>query len=76
MKKNWLKNFSAFEIVSIVSICIMVVVIVITAIVIAEKKTKIDEMEEKNKEVQVDSTTSYTKLEQNLLNEIEKYNQL
>ena len=74
MKTKWWKKFSAFELVSMILICVLVVVVVVTAIVIADKKSKIDDMRNKNEEVKTDSTT-FSPSETNLLNQIEKYNQ-
>ncbi len=73
MKRKWWKNLSAFELVAIVSIVFLTIVVVITAIVIANKKQKIDEMEEKNKEVQIDSSQTFSQ-EDNFISQI--YNQL
>lgn len=73
MKKKWWKKLSAFELVAIVSIVFLTIVVIVTAIVIANKKQKIDEMEERNKEVQIDSSITYSQ-EDEILFQI--YNQL
>ena len=45
------RKLSLFEIVSYVVIAVLVVTIVITAIIIADKKHKLDEINRKNEEI-------------------------
>ena len=50
-KKNWWKNLSLFEKISIILIPILLFVIIITAIIIANKNDAINELKRKNDEI-------------------------
>ena len=50
-KKNWWKNLSLFEKISLILIPILLCVIIITAIIIANKNDAINELKRKNDEI-------------------------
>lgn len=63
------RKLSLFEIVSYVVIAVLVVTIVITAIIVADKKHKLDEMNRKNEEIS--QTCVISNVNNNYLNNFE-----
>ncbi len=67
-KKNWWKNLSLFEKISIILIPILLFVIIITAIIIANKNDAINELKRKNDEITSTSIVCFENI--NFENEI------
>lgn len=79
-KRSWWKNYSAFQIVSVILIAVLVVAIIVELGVIISLKQKIDDVNRKNEEleemlpeqeVSTDWQNSYLISIENLVNQLQ-----